>query len=88
MCSLFTKSVKARVRLEYWISFCRVVTSAMLRGKSPRALQRSTWNTSASGSRSSVTRVFVTSHWNGVFETRPPSQVMFALDLDGREGGR
>ena len=32
MCSLFTKSVKARVRLEYWISFCRVVTSAMLRG--------------------------------------------------------
>src|SRR5271154_1532333 len=34
----------ARVRLEYVISFCRVLTSAMLRGNLPRDDHRSTWN--------------------------------------------
>jgi hypothetical protein len=37
-------SVPARVRLDYWISFWRFDTSARVRGSSPRALQRSTWN--------------------------------------------
>jgi hypothetical protein len=37
-------SVLALVRLEYWISFWRVATSVMVRGSSPRAFQRSTWN--------------------------------------------
>ena len=32
-CSCLNWSVLARVRLEYWISFCRVATSARLRGK-------------------------------------------------------
>jgi hypothetical protein len=35
-------SVIARVRLEYWMSFCRVSTSPRSRGIGPRALQRST----------------------------------------------
>jgi hypothetical protein len=39
---LYSLAVLARVRLEYWISFWRVDTSAKLRGSSPRALQRST----------------------------------------------
>ena len=36
------EGVLARVRLEYWISFCRDATSPRLLGNSPRALQRST----------------------------------------------
>jgi hypothetical protein len=39
---LYSLAVLARVRLEYWISFWRVDTSAKLRGSLPRALQRST----------------------------------------------
>jgi hypothetical protein len=42
------ESVPARVRLEYWISFWRVDTSATVRGSSPRALQRSTWKAKVS----------------------------------------
>ena len=41
-------SVPARVRLEYRISFLRVDTSAMVRGSSPRALHKSTWNAKVS----------------------------------------
>jgi len=58
-----------RVRLEYWISFCRVGTCAILRGASPRDDQRSTWNARVSrcGSLSTTQR-------SGVFKIRPPSQ--------------
>ena len=47
----------------------RVSTSAISPGKSPRALQRSTWN-----ARVSCRGTFSTTHSSGVLETRPPSQ--------------
>src|SRR5271165_560488 len=38
------RSELLRVRLEYWISFWRVMTSARLRGKAPRAFHRTVWS--------------------------------------------
>ncbi len=77
------QSVKARVRLEYWISFCRVATSARLRGNSPLALQRSTWKTSEFRRplrhRDSLKRPI---------RNQPAIPIILALDLDCREAGR
>ena len=62
-------SVALRVRLEYWISFMRVATAARSVGTSPRALHRSTWNTSVCRrERADSTQS------SGVFDTMPPSQ--------------
>ena len=66
---MLNSSVLARVLLEYWISFCREITSLRSLGKLPRALHRSTWNVIVSWRVSPET-----THCSGVFETRPPSQ--------------
>ena len=62
-------SVFWRVRLEYMMSLWRDSTSGMLRGSTPRALNRSTWNTSEERSSSWSSR-----YCSGVLETMPPSQ--------------
>ena len=62
-------AIAASISLSSTFSFWRVVTSGRVRGKSPRAFQRSTWNASVS-SRGSTSA----SHCSGVFDTRPPSQ--------------
>jgi hypothetical protein len=51
------------------MSFSRSLASARFAGISPRAANRSTWNTS----RGPAARL-VETYCSGVFETRPPSQ--------------
>ena len=65
------------------MSFSRVSTSIMSRGRSPRALHRSTWKASVS-SRGEASNT----HCSGVLETTPPSQKYSpSISVAGNPGG-